>query len=41
MEHGYTWLHDLPIPEHIATAILVALLLIIFALRVRPKLANT
>jgi len=41
MEHGYTWLHDLPIPEHIATAILVALLLVIFALRVRPKLANT
>ena len=41
MEHGYTWLHDLPIPEHIATAILVALLMVLFALRVRPKLANT
>ena len=41
MEHGYTWLHDLPIPEHVATAVLVALLLLLFALRVRPKLANT
>ena len=41
MEHGYTWLHDLPIPEHIATAILVALLLVVFGLRVRSKLTNT
>jgi F-type H+-transporting ATPase subunit a len=41
MEHGFTWLHGLPIPEHIATALLVALLLLAFALRVRPKLANT
>jgi F-type H+-transporting ATPase subunit a len=41
MEHGFTWLHGLPIPEHIATAFLVALLLLAFALRVRPKLANT
>jgi F-type H+-transporting ATPase subunit a len=41
MEHGYTWLHDLPIPEHVATAILVALLLVVFGLRVRSKLANT
>ena len=41
MEHGYTWLHDLPIPEHVATAILVALLLVVFGLRVRSKLTNT
>jgi F-type H+-transporting ATPase subunit a len=41
MEHGFTWLHGLPIPEHIATALLVALLLLAFALRVRPKLVNT
>jgi F-type H+-transporting ATPase subunit a len=41
MEHGFTWLHGLPLPEHIATALLVALLLFVFALRVRPKLANT
>jgi F-type H+-transporting ATPase subunit a len=41
MEHGFTWLHGMPIPEHIATALLVALLLLAFALRVRPKLANT
>jgi F-type H+-transporting ATPase subunit a len=39
MEHGFTWLHALPVPEHISTAILVALLLLVFALRVRPKLA--
>lgn len=41
MAHGFTWLHGLPIPEHIATALLVALLLLIFALRVRPKLTAT
>jgi F-type H+-transporting ATPase subunit a len=41
MEHGYTWLHDLPIPEHITTGLLVALLLLVFALRVRPRLVNT
>ena len=41
MEHGYTWLQDLPIPEHVATAILVALLLVVFGLRVRSKLTNT
>jgi F-type H+-transporting ATPase subunit a len=41
MGHGFTWLHGLPIPEHIATALLVALLLVVFALRVRPKLADT
>ena len=41
MEHGFTWLHGLPIPEHIATALLVALLLLVFALRVRPKLVET
>lgn len=41
MEHGFTWLHGLPIPENVSTAILVALLLLVFALRVRPKLADT
>jgi len=41
MEHGFTWLHALPFPEHITTALLVALLLLVFALRVRPKLTNT
>jgi F-type H+-transporting ATPase subunit a len=41
MEHGFTWLHGLPIPEHVATAVLVALLLLVFALRVRSKLADT
>jgi F-type H+-transporting ATPase subunit a len=40
MEHGYSWLHGLPLPEHISTAILVALLLIAFAIWVRPRLAN-
>src|SRR5262249_9676666 len=41
MEHGFTWLHGLPIPEHVAGAILIGLLLIVFALRVRPKLVDT
>src|SRR4029453_18715577 len=41
MEHGFTWLHALPFPEHITTAVLVALLLVVFALRVRPKLTDT
>jgi F-type H+-transporting ATPase subunit a len=41
MEHGFTWLHGLPIPEHIASAALVGLLLVVFALRVRFKLADT
>jgi len=40
MEHGFTWLHGLLIPEHVATAVLVALLLLVFALRVRPKVTN-
>jgi F-type H+-transporting ATPase subunit a len=40
MEHGFTWLHGLPIPEHVASAVLVGLLLLVFALRVRPKLAD-
>jgi F-type H+-transporting ATPase subunit a len=40
MEHGFTWFHGLPIPENVTTAILVALLLLVFALRVRPKLAD-
>src|SRR5262245_23613037 len=41
MEHGFTWLHALPFPEHITKAVLVALLLVVFALRVRPKLTDT
>ena len=41
MEHGFTFLHALPFPEHITTAVLVALLLVVFALRVRPKLTDT
>jgi F-type H+-transporting ATPase subunit a len=40
MEHGFTWLHGLLVPEHVATAVLVALLLLVFALRVRPKVTN-
>lgn len=40
MEHGYNWLQGLGLPVHISTAILVALLLLVFAARVRPKLAN-
>jgi F-type H+-transporting ATPase subunit a len=41
MEHGFNWLHWLPIPNHVATAALVALLLLVFAFRVRPKLTDT
>jgi F-type H+-transporting ATPase subunit a len=40
MEHGFNWLQGLALPVHISTAILVALLLLVFALRVRPKLAD-
>lgn len=42
-KHGFTWLSalHLPIPENTLTALLVAGLLVLFALRVRPKLANT
>ena len=40
MEHGFNWLQGLGLPVHISTAILVALLLLAFALRVRPKLAD-
>jgi len=40
MEHGFDWLQGLGLPVHISTAILVALLLLVFALRVRPKLAD-
>jgi F-type H+-transporting ATPase subunit a len=40
MEHGFNWLQGLGLPVHISTAILVALLLLVFALRVRPKLAD-
>lgn len=43
--HAFTWLSAIPgvnrIPENAATAILVTLLLLLFAYRVRPKLAAT
>ncbi len=41
--HSFTWLSSLhlPIAENALTAGLVAILLILFAMRVRPKLANT
>lgn len=41
MEHGFSWLQGLPIAENVSGAILVALLLLVFAFRVRPKLADT
>lgn len=42
MEHKpFTWLGQLPVPEHVATAALVAGLLIVFALSVSRKLART
>jgi F-type H+-transporting ATPase subunit a len=43
--HAFTWLSTIPgvnrLPENAATAILVTLLLLVFAFRVRPKLADT
>lgn len=39
--HPFTFLSHIPIPEQISTAILVCLILIVFALRVRPKLVDT
>ncbi|MCW5889372.1 MAG: F0F1 ATP synthase subunit A [bacterium] len=39
--HPFTFLSHLPLPEHTSTAILVCLILIVFALRVRPKLTDT
>jgi F-type H+-transporting ATPase subunit a len=43
--HAFTWLSAIPgvngIPENAATAILVTLLLLLFAFRLRPKLADT
>jgi F-type H+-transporting ATPase subunit a len=42
MEHKtFTWLGGLPVPESVLTAGLVAVILSIFALIVRPKLAAT
>ena len=45
MEHGFSWVGRIPgvaaIPEHLATSILVMILLTIFALRVRAQLAKT
>lgn len=42
-KHGFTWLSalHLPVPENTLTALFVAGLLVLFALRVRGKLANT
>lgn len=46
MEHPFSWLsalpfvHDRTVPENAVTATLVALLLILFAWRIRPRLAN-
>jgi F-type H+-transporting ATPase subunit a len=41
MEHGFTWLGGLPVPENVATAALVAVLLIVFAVVVYRRLAAT
>ena len=40
-EHAFTWISSLhlPLPENSTGAILISLLLVVFALRVRPKLA--
>jgi F-type H+-transporting ATPase subunit a len=37
----FTWFGQLPFPEPVVTSVFVALLLIVFALYVRPKLART
>ena len=39
MEHGFTWLGSLGLPDAIATSLLVATLLILFAFRARGRLA--
>lgn len=42
MEHeAFNWFQSVPLPNSAATAIFVALLLVVFALRVRGKLAAT
>jgi F0F1-type ATP synthase membrane subunit a len=39
MEHGFTWLGSLGLPDAIATSLLVAMGLILFAVVVRGRLA--
>src|SRR5262249_54483409 len=43
MEHGFTWVGTIPglsaMPPHLATALLVMVLLLIFGLRARAQLA--
>jgi len=42
MEHeAFTWIGALGLPDKIVTAALIAVLLIVFALRLRPKVART
>src|ERR1041385_8515277 len=40
MEHGFTWLGSLGLPDAIATSLLVATILILFALVARARLAS-
>ena len=40
MEHGFTWLGSLGLPDAIATSLLVATLLVFFALAARVRLAS-
>ena len=40
MEHGFTWLGSLGLPDAIATSLLVATMLILFALAARARLAS-
>jgi len=40
MEHGFTWLGSLGLPDAIATSLLVATMLAIFALAARARLAS-
>ncbi len=40
MEHGFTWLGSLGLPDAIATSLLVATILILFALAARGRLAS-
>jgi F-type H+-transporting ATPase subunit a len=42
MEHeAFTWIGALGLPDKIVTAALIAVLLVVFALRLRPKVART
>jgi F-type H+-transporting ATPase subunit a len=40
MEHGFTWLGSLGLPDAIATSLLVATMLVIFALAARARLVS-